>query len=436
MAMVIEALPANEDRLESYRKAQNEDEICNQTIGYCNTGWPQKHLVEKSMIPYWKQRGYLTVHKGLLLFNHRIVVPQSKRKETLEKVHAGHQGIERCRMRIRSSIWWPGISKEVERMVQQCRDCAKVARSQREPLKISHNTDYPWQIAGSDLFELHGVHYLLVVDYFSRYPEIIKLTSTTSSAIISALKAIFSRFGIPEVLRTDNGPQYNSHEFSQFAKTYTFQHVTSSPRYPQSNGQAERTVQTVKSLLTQSSDPYIALLNYTATPLPWCSLSPAQLSMGRSIRTLVPQIDKHLIPEWPYMEFFCRENKKQKDRQKHYFDSHHRVHDLPEIPDNTDVWISTEGGPVEGTVVSQAGRPRSYIVETPSGRVQRNRRHLTVVPSPKNDPDPGATSKSSTTLEPTDVGQETLPPNPPTQLPEEPPRRIMTRSQTRLAHQE
>ena len=73
---------------------------------------------------------------------------------------------------------------------------------------------FPWQQVGADLFELRGEHYLLVVDYFSRFPEVIKLTSTTSTSIIAMLKTIFSRHGIPEIVRSDNGPQFASSEFA------------------------------------------------------------------------------------------------------------------------------------------------------------------------------------------------------------------------------
>ena len=91
-------------------------------------------------------------------------------------------------------------------MVHQCPVCAQEAQQQKEPLIKSALPDYPWQVVGTDLFELKGVHYLLVVDYFSRYPEVIKVISTTSVAIITVLKSIFSRHGIPEVLRSNNGP--------------------------------------------------------------------------------------------------------------------------------------------------------------------------------------------------------------------------------------
>ena len=109
---------------------------------------------------------------------------------------------------------------------------------------MSHLPQYPWQIVGygSDLLELKGDHYLPVVDYFSRYPEVVRLTTTTSSGVIKALQAMFSRHGIPEVLRRDNGPQYAYEEFTNFAG---FWHKMSSPLFPQSNGRTERMVQTV-----------------------------------------------------------------------------------------------------------------------------------------------------------------------------------------------
>ena len=98
--------------------------------------------------------------------------------------------------------------------------------------------------------------------YFSRYMyiEVQSLTSTTSASIIRSLKSIFARHGIPMTMMSDNGPQYSSQEFSSFAEEYQFEHVTSSPHYPQANGLAERAVRTIKGLLQKSTDPYLALL--------------------------------------------------------------------------------------------------------------------------------------------------------------------------------
>ena len=138
--------------------------------------------------------------------------------------------------------------------------------------------DHPWFKLGMDLFEFGGNDYIVVVDYFSKYPEVIQLRSKTAKAVINVLKLIFSRHGIPDCTVNDNMP-FNSHEFLQFAREWNFQVVTSSPTYPQSNGQSEKSVGIVKSLMRKSHheghDPYIALLQYRNTPVTGMKYSPA-----------------------------------------------------------------------------------------------------------------------------------------------------------------
>ena len=256
------------NQLTAYNEAQDKDATCSTVKKYCLSIWPIRERVDLELIPYWKERSYLTLKDGLLLHGNRIVIPPALQEETLEKIHTGHQGIEPCRLRVRYSVWWRGVTQELTEKIQQCPVCAKEAIPRKELLIISPLPNYPRQVIGTDLFELKGDTYLLIVDYFSRYPEIAKLSSTTSLAVINVLKSIFARHGIPEVVRSDNGPQYASQVFTSFAKSYGFQHLTSSPHFPQSNGQAERTVQTVKRLLKRANDPYLALLHYRATPFP------------------------------------------------------------------------------------------------------------------------------------------------------------------------
>ena len=110
--------------------------------------------------------------------------------------------------------------------------------------------ELPWQKVGTELFQWKINQYLLIVDYYSRYIEISKLSSgTTADDIINHTKSIFARHGIPEVVYSDNGPQFRSEAYKQFAAEYQFTHVTSSPYFPQSNREAERAVGTIKSLL-------------------------------------------------------------------------------------------------------------------------------------------------------------------------------------------
>ena len=109
--------------------------------------------------------------------------------------------------------------------------------------------DQPWIKIGVDLFNLKNKNYLLVVDYHSKFFEVCLLADTLSSTIVTHMKSIFARQGIPKIVVSDNGPQFSSYGFATFAKQWDFKHVTSSPTYPQSNGMAERTVQTVKNLI-------------------------------------------------------------------------------------------------------------------------------------------------------------------------------------------
>ncbi len=135
----------------------------------------------------------------------------------------------------------------------------------------------------------------MIVDYFSRFIEIARLKQLTADEVITHAKSIFARHGIPESVVSDNGPQYSSEAFKQFAKDFQFEHLTSSPYFPQSNGEAERAVQTIKNLLRKKGDPYLALLAYRATPLE-AGYSPSELLMSRKLRTTIPTTRDHRVP--------------------------------------------------------------------------------------------------------------------------------------------
>uniref|UniRef100_A0A1A8FRD6 Integrase catalytic domain-containing protein n=1 Tax=Nothobranchius korthausae TaxID=1143690 RepID=A0A1A8FRD6_9TELE len=156
---------------------------------------------------------------------------------------------------------------------------------------ISDLPTTPWEKVGTDLFHLHGKDYLLIIDYYSNFPEIALLTSTTAGNVITHVKSVFARHGIPETVVSDNGPCYICKEWQNFDREYGFHHVTSSPQHPQANGKAEKGVHIIKQLLKKAtdsnSDPYLALLSYRTAPLD-CGLSPAELLMSRKLRTTLP----------------------------------------------------------------------------------------------------------------------------------------------------
>ena len=131
-----------------------------------------------------------------------------------------------------TSVWWPGAPSQMETFVRQCSTCARLHPPAKEPMLPSALLKHPWEKVASDLFKFKGKQYLLVVDYNSRYLEVIQLTATTSSSVISSMKSIFSRHGIPCTVVSDNCPHYNSAKMKDFASSYGFNQVTSSPHYP------------------------------------------------------------------------------------------------------------------------------------------------------------------------------------------------------------
>ena len=147
-----------------------------------------------------------------------------------------------------------------------------------------------------------GSEYLVIVDYYSKMPIVWKMpTSQCNSAkTITVLKGLFAEHGIPEEIRSDNGPQFASHLFAEFTKDWNIKHSKSSPRNPRSNGQAESAVKIVKGLLTHAKcsgqDPYLALLAYRSTPVDSHLQSPAEMLYQRALRTTVPQRIRHKDP--------------------------------------------------------------------------------------------------------------------------------------------
>lgn len=211
----------------------------------------------------------------------------------LSKIHTGHQGITKCRKRARQSVWWPGISTELEKLVRTCPTCCKAQNQRAQPLIPAPLPELPWQKVGTDLFHWKQGTFLLIIDNYSRYIEVAKLDRLSAEEVIKHTKSVFARHGIPEIVMSDNGPQYSSQEYAEFARTYQFKHITSSPHYPQSNGEAERAVGTVKSLLKKNMDPYLALLSYCSTPLQ-NGYSPSELLMGHILRSTLPTTRMHL----------------------------------------------------------------------------------------------------------------------------------------------
>ena len=166
----------------------------------------------------------------------------------------------------------------------------------------------------------------MVCDYFSGFVEVERLQTTTSNAISKAMKVLFARYGIPNILVADNGPQFAAAEFAVFANRWGFRHVTSSPRYPQSNGKVENAVKTVKRLFTKCQEDkqseHQALIDWRNTPTEALGSSPAQRFLGRRCRTLLPIAETLLNPAYDTSDD-ARALKGKRAKQAHYFNQEH-----------------------------------------------------------------------------------------------------------------
>ncbi|CAB3996246.1 Transposon Ty3-I Gag-Pol poly [Paramuricea clavata] len=267
VANIFESLPASERKLEEIRLLQQDDEVCRKLSEFFTVGWPGRTKLNSTLLAYWPERGNITAQRVILMKDTRLVIPSSLRLDTLDKIHAGHQGIRKCRERARESVWWPGLSKQIEDMVTTCPTCCKHRQNHAEPMIASPLPERHWQKIATDLFHHNGKYYVIALDYYSRFFEVAPLKNTTSENVVNHLKSFSCRHGIPEIVMSDNGPQFSAATFSKFADEWGFTHLTSNPYYPQSNGEAERAVKTAKSLFAKSEDPYLALLSYRTTPL-------------------------------------------------------------------------------------------------------------------------------------------------------------------------
>ncbi|UYV80674.1 K02A2.6-like, partial [Cordylochernes scorpioides] len=274
---------------------------------------------------FYDVRDEIGEENGLLMRGLRVIIPSNMRKYVLNRIHASHQGITKCRARAKDHVWWPGIGQEIQDMVKTCEKCIENQPLKHEPLIPNDFPERPWQKVGMDLFHYEGSEYLVVVDYFSRFIEVVRLTKLSSETVVDHCKAIFAHHGIPDIVISDNEPQFHpstTSAFTKFAFEVGFRHITSSPKHPQSNGQAEAAVKIVKNLMKKNKDPVLALMEYRATPLA-NGLSPAELLFGRKIRTMVLCTSPSLTPKTVDQSKLRGGREQRKMAQKTAFDRRH-----------------------------------------------------------------------------------------------------------------
>ena len=299
--VLADDLPISDARLNGFRKATASDASLQILITTVLEGWPStEDGVPHEIKSYFSCRADITVQNGLLFKGERIIVPSQLRKEMMEKIHSSHLGIEGCLRRAREVFYWPRMNAELKDFILKCDVCNSFKPQQpQEPLMPHEIPTRPWQKVGTDLMQFDGLQYLITVDYFSSFFEVDKLETTDSRTVVEKLKMQFSRHGIPDIVVSDNGPQYDSCEFKKFAEDWNFHHITSSPRNQQSNGMVESAVKICENIMKKAArekfDPYLSLLDYRNTPTDVGS-SQSQRLFSRRTRNLLPLTPKQLEP--------------------------------------------------------------------------------------------------------------------------------------------
>lgn len=204
------------EKTNQVKKATSTDPEMKSLIKMIQEGWPNSIKDCKEVQSYFTFRDELSVCDGIIMKGTRIVIPKDLRPDILRKLHTGHWGIERTRRRARDTVFWPGISTHIQKMIENCEPCCKFQNSNpRETIMMHQVPDTPFERVGTDLFHYRGHDYLLVADYYSKFWDVARLPDTKSSTVIRKTKAIFARFGIPSVVVSDNGPQRSINSLHQ-----------------------------------------------------------------------------------------------------------------------------------------------------------------------------------------------------------------------------
>jgi len=377
------SLAIDASQLKKIQQASANDPILSELRQVIHKGWPhKKNEVSESVRLYFDVRDVLTTQDELVFKGQRLVIPNVLRKEMMSTIHSTHIGVEGCLRRARDTLYWPQMTAQLKDYISKCETCLAFRENPaKESLQQHEFPARPWAKVGIDLCELHSRTLLVIVDYFSNFIEVERITNLATKGVTKVLGEMFSRYGVPEEVMSDNGPQFSSAEFRVFAREWGFKHVTSSPHYPQSNGKAENAVKTVKRLFTKCRDAkkseYQALLDWRNTPTEGMGTSPAQRFLGRRCRTLLPSCTALLQPNFAVHKD-VQNQKRLKQRQKQYYDQHSK--DLPPVHPGDSVQLRLPGK-VRWTVgvCTKIAGPRSYEVKVGNTVYRRNRRQLILV---------------------------------------------------------
>ena len=334
-------------------------------------GWTATHTLPPEFQPFVTRELELSIQNDCLLWGSRVIVPPKLRDRVLQELHNSHPGSSRMKSLARQYIWWPGLNQAIENMVKSCKICQGTRN--KPPSATLHPWDWPqkpWQRVHADYAgPFLGRMFLILVEANTKWVDIHVVNSTSAEVTIEKMRATFATLGLPQILVTDNGPQFTSAQFAQFTKNNGIKHVTSSPYHPSTNGLAERMVQTFKEGMrrqkTGSIETRIArfLFAYRNTPQSTTGVSPAVMMFKRPLRChldlLKPNIEETVQ---------ARQIQQQLNHDVHSKDRKFQINDTVYVENFAQGSKWLEG------IVEEIRGPLTYMIKLPDGRILK--RHV------------------------------------------------------------
>ena len=348
-------------------------------------GWPNtRRHVPRIAHNYWDFRDELSIEGDLLMKGERIIIPTMCRDSILADLHKSHEGANRSLSLARTCVCWPGMEADIMDYIKRCVTSINNVKMPVETLHPHEVPTGPWVKLDMDFFQDDsGNKFLIVADYFSKFPFTFPVTLTHHHKTLRYLRDLFSTEGIPTVVMTNNGPPFNGEEFKRLAQELDFKHQTCSPHFHQLNGFIEAMVKKVKTTYKKTDESpnaqARALLQLCDTPLVKDLPSPAEILHGQPTQgAVMPR------PHRPVnIQRMCRWLLEIQHMQKEHFDRAHRAKDerVLKVREQVRLFPNKQYGMklkwLTGTVRETLEWGRSYIIEGPNGKkYRRNQAHL------------------------------------------------------------
>jgi len=305
-------------------------------------------LIDNEMKLFHKCADQLTVNhtQDIILKNNRIVIPEKLQNKVIQLAHnTGHLGVERTKSLIREITWFTNLDVKVKEFIASCLPCQTVGQPNApEPLIITETPDRPWTELSIDYYgpvPNMQDYLLVVVDNYTKYPEVAVVKSTDARVCIPQLDKTFVTHGVPDKIKTDNGPPFNGHAYAHYMTLLGIKWDTSTPLWPQGNGQAESFMKPLGKFIqtaTVENKPWKQalqrfLLTYCTTPHSSTKVPPCELLFNRKVKGLLPELpSKKIVNKHKYAQDninACKlSNKRYQDRRRNTKESDIQVGDI------------------------------------------------------------------------------------------------------------